>query len=63
MIDFVSFLIFSSIELTGMTLLFFQVFKKIKPHPILIGLGWGLFAGGLGIKLILYGIEIAKGNL
>ena len=63
MIDFVSFLIFSSIELTGMALLFAQLFKKIKPHPFLIGLGWGLFAGGLGIKLILYGIEIANGNL
>ena len=60
MIDFATFLILSSIEITGMALLFTQVFKKIKSHPFLIGLGWGLFGGGLGIKLILYGIEIAK---
>jgi len=63
MIDFATFLLFSLIEITGMALIFAQVFKKIKPHPFLIGLGWGLFGGGLGIKVILYGIEIAKGHL
>ena len=62
MIGFVTFLILSSIEITGIALLFAQLSKKIKPHPFLIGLGWGLFGGGLGIKVILYGIEIAKGN-
>lgn len=62
MIELSSFLIFSSIELTGLALLIAQIFKKIKPRRFLIWLGWGLFAGGLGAKIILYAIEIAKGN-
>jgi len=50
--------ILSSIEVIGIVFLFAQLSKKIETNQFRIRVGWGMFAGGLGVKLLLYGIEM-----
>lgn len=51
-------LILSSIEVIGIVFLFAQLSKKIKTSKFRVKIGWSMFAGGLGIKVILYGTEM-----
>ena len=48
-----------------MLFLYAQLSNKIKIQrtEFRMRLGWGVFTGGLAIKVMLYGIEIASGNL
>ncbi len=43
-----------------MLFLFAQITKKIQSTQFRIRLGWGFFVGGIGVKIMLYGIEIAS---
>lgn len=63
MVEFTTWLLLSSIEVFGMIFLFAQLSKKIKTTQFRRRLGWGFFAGGLGIKIILYAIEMASGHM
>jgi len=56
--EFYFWLILSSIELIGIIFLFAQLMKKIETNRFRVILGWSMFAGGLGVKLILYGIQL-----
>ncbi len=57
--EFQVWLILSSIEIIGVVFLFAQLMKKIETSRLRVIIGWSMFAGGIGIKIILYGIEMA----
>jgi len=60
LVEFTTWLLLSSIEVFGMLFLLAQLSKKIKTTQFRRRLGWGFFAGGIGVKIILYGIGIAS---
>ena len=64
-LELIAWLTLSSIEVFGMLFLYAQLSNKIKIQrtEFRMRLGWGFFTGGLAIKVMLYGIEIASGNL
>ena len=64
-LELIAWLTLSSIEVFGMLFLYAQLSNKIKIQrtEFRMRLGCGLFTGGLAIKVMLYGIEIASGNL
>jgi len=58
--EFTTWLLLSSIELFGMLFLFAQITKKIQSTQFRMRLGWGFFVGGIGVKIMLYGIEMTS---
>ena len=63
LVEFLAWLLLSSIEVFGMLFIVAQLSNKIQRSQFRLRLGWGFFAGGLGVKIILYALEIASGNL
>ena len=60
MVEFTVWLLLSSIEVFGIIFLFAQFTKKIQTTQFRMRLGCGFFVGGIVVKIILYGIEIAS---
>jgi len=63
LVEFLAWWILSSIEVFGIVLLFAQFTNKIQRTEFRMRLGWGFFAGGLAVKVMLYVIEIVSGHL
>jgi len=63
LVEFLAWLILVSIEVFGIALIFAQLSKKIQHSSFRMRVGWGFFAGGLTVKIMLYVIEIISENL